>query len=280
MRALSVIVEAPREDEAAAALWDSGTCGVEVRPASAGLVELVVYFEHDPDRPELERALPGARVASAPVPEVDWVARFREGFRPFRVGRFLIAPCWEGTPAPERLVVDPGRAFGTGTHETTRLCLETLEELSTRRPLGRTLDLGSGTGLLAVAAQRLGAGPVVASDVDAEATSASRLHARLNGVRLHVVQADGGSAFRAGAFDLVLANLMALLLIDRSLEIRSLLAPGGALVVSGLLLDDVPPVRQAFAACGVPRERTLGEWAALVFDGPGAFPSPDASSPR
>jgi ribosomal protein L11 methyltransferase len=268
MHALSVIVEAAREDEAAAALFDQGTCGVEVKPATPGRVELVAYFEREPDRSTLQRALVGAELASVPVPEVDWVARFREGFRPFQVGRFLVAPRWEAQArSPGVLVVDPGRAFGTGTHETTRLCLESLEELAARRPLGRTLDLGSGTGLLAVAAERLGAGPVVASDVDPEATASSRLHAQLNGARVHVVRADGGRAFRPGSFDLVLANLMALLLIDRALEIRGLLAPGGALVVSGLLLDDVPPVRDAYAACGTPRERTLGEWAALVFEG-------------
>jgi ribosomal protein L11 methyltransferase len=281
VHALSVTVDAAREDEAATALWDHGTCGIEVRPDAAGRVELLAYFEHEPDKARLESALPDAAITGVPVPEVDWVARFREGFRPFRVGRFLVSPRWEGAAAsPEVLVVDPGRAFGTGTHETTRLCLEALEELASRRPLGRTLDLGSGTGLLAVAAERLGAGPLVASDIDPEATAASRHHGRLNSARLHVVRADGGTAFRPGSFDLVLANLMALLLIDRVEEIRALVAPGGALVLSGLLLDDVPPVRQAYATCGVPRERTLGEWAALVFDAPDAFSSAGAGAPR
>jgi ribosomal protein L11 methyltransferase len=269
MHALSVIVEAAHEDEATAALWDRGTCGVEVKPAARGRIELLAYFERAPDRHELMSALPGAEIAAVRVPEVDWLARFREGFRPFRVGRFLVTPRWDRpASSPEVLVVDPGRAFGTGTHETTRLCMEALEELAARRALGRTLDLGSGTGLLAVVAQRLGAGPVVASDLDPEAAGASRLHARLNDSRLHVVRADGGTAFRPGSFDLVVANLMALLLIDRAAEIRALVAPGGVLVVSGLLLDDVPPVRAAYAACGSPRERTLGEWAALVFDAP------------
>jgi ribosomal protein L11 methyltransferase len=280
LHALSLIVDAALEDEAAAALWEAGTCGVEVR-AAGDRVELVAYFEHDPDRPALERALPDAQVGFVPVPELDWVARFRDGFRPIRVGRFLITPSWEAkAPSADVLVVDPGRAFGTGTHETTRLCLEALEELAARRPLGRTLDLGSGTGLLAVAAQRLGAGPLVASDIDPEANAASRLHAHLNRARLHVVRADGGTAFRPAAFDLVLANLMALLLIDRALEIRALVAPGGALVLSGLLLDDVAPVGQAYAACGPPRERTLGEWAALVFDDPDAFRSARRGGPR
>ena len=266
MHALSVVVASAREDEATTVLWEQGTCGVEVRPGAQGVLELVAYFEQDPDLPGLQGALPGARVAVVPVPEVDWVARFRAGFRPFRVGRFLVAPRWESqAPSPELLVVDPGRAFGTGTHETTRLCLEALERLASRRRLGCTLDIGSGTGLLAVAAERLGAGPVVASDLDPEAVAASRLHARLNRAELRVVRADGGRAFRCGSFDLVLANLMALLLVDRAAEIRALLAPGGALVLSGLLLDDVPPVSQAFAACGRPRVEALGEWAALTY---------------
>jgi ribosomal protein L11 methyltransferase len=272
VHARSVIVPVEREDEATTALWEAGTCGLEIRPRADAQLELLAYFEDPADVEALARALPGARVEAVPVPEVDWVARFREGFRPFRVGRFTVSPRWDALPpSPDRLVVDPGRAFGTGTHETTRLCLEALEDLASRRSLGRTLDLGSGTALLAVAAQRLGAAPVFASDIDPEATAASALHARLNATRIHVVRADGGTAFRAGAFDLVLANLMALLLVSRVSEIRGLLAPGGALVVSGLLRGDVPQVREAFAACGTPRERTLGEWAALVFDAPFAF---------
>lgn len=262
-----MIVEAEREDEAAAALWDAGTCGLEVKPRADGRVELLAYFEDAPDALVLARGLAGARVETVPVPEVDWVARFREGFRPFRVGRFLVTPPWEtGAPGPDVLVVDPGRAFGTGTHETTRLCLEAIEGLAARRPLGRTLDLGAGTALLAIAATRLGAAPVVATDIDREAAASSLLHGRLNDARLHVVRADGGTAFRPASFDLVLANLMALLLIDRAAEVAGLLAPGGALVLSGLLLEDVAPVRAAFASSGRPQETRLGEWAALVFE--------------
>ena len=267
MHALSVIVEAGLEEDAAAHLWERGTRGIEVRPLAGGRVELLAYFDQRPDPLGIEGALGGAVVADVAVPDVDWVANFRASFRAFDVGRFTVTPLWEASGAsPERLIVDPGRAFGTGTHETTRLCIGALEDLAARRPLGRTLDLGSGTGLLAVAAARLGAGPVVASDVDPEATASSRLHARLNATRLHVVQADGGRPFRPGGFDLVLANLMALFLIDRAHEVQALVAPGGALVLSGLLRDDVPPVREAYAASGRPREHMLGEWAALVFE--------------
>ena len=270
MRAWRVTVTAEDEDLATAALWEAGTAGVEVRPAPGGRLDLIAYFADEAAVPSPDRLPPGAMVARAEVPEVDWVARFRESFHRFRAGRFVIAPLWDlpgGPSFPDTLVVDPGRAFGTGTHETTRLCLGALEDLAGRRPLGRTLDLGAGTGLLAVAAGRLGAAPVVASDLDPEATSSSRHHARLNGAALHVVRADGGRAFLPGSFDLVLANLMALLLVDRATEIRGLLAPGGALVLSGLLVEDVPFVRDAFAACGTPGQRVDGEWAALLYEG-------------
>lgn len=269
MRAWRITVDAADEDGATAALWEAGTAGIEVRAAPGGRADLIAYF------PDTAPATPppglpaGATVAPDVVPDVDWVARFRQGFRSFRAGRFRLAPPWdlpEEPGSPDLLVVDPGRAFGTGTHETTRLCLGALEELSRRRRLGRTLDLGSGTALLAVAAARLGASVVCASDIDPEAISASRHHARLNRTRLAVVRADGGRGFRPASFDLVLANLMALVLVDRSAEIRALLAPGGALVLSGLLLEDVPAVRDAFAGCGTPIERRDGEWAALVYE--------------
>jgi len=265
MRAFRVLLPVADEDAATAALWERGTFGLEVRPAARGL-ELLAYFPDSVELTTIREALPLAEVEPIPVPEVDWVERFREGFRPFQAGRFLIAPAWETRAAsPDLLLVDPGRAFGTGTHETTRLCLAALEELAVRRRLGRTLDLGAGTGLLAIAASRLGASAVVASDVEAEAAASAAHHATLNAAPLHVVRADGGRGFRPGSFDLVLANLMALLLVDRAAEIRGLLAPGAALVLSGLLIEDVAFVREAFASCGAPQERRLGEWAALVY---------------
>lgn len=271
MRAYRLLLSPADEESATVALWEAGTCGIEVRPFDDGRQELLAYFPDDVDPgPVLARALPGVVGEPAEVAEVDWVARFRDGFRAFDAAGFHIAPVWAApSPGPEVLVVDPGRAFGTGTHETTRLCLEAVGELASRRPLGRTLDLGAGTGLLAIAAARLGAGPVAASDVDPEATAASHAHARLNDAPIRVVRADGGRGLREGAFDLVLANLMALFLVDRAAEVRRLVAPGGALVLSGLLRADVAEVRAAYdPLCGRARERTLGEWAALVYELP------------
>ncbi len=269
MRAWRVTVAAGHEDLATAALWEAGTAGVEVRGGPEGQVDLLAYFADD--APPLTLALlpPGAAVERAAVPEVDWVARFRAGFRAFRVGRFVVAPPWDAPdrPSPDVLVVDPGRAFGTGTHETTRLCLGALEDLAARRPLGRTLDLGSGTG----SARHRGRAPGRLSRLRLRHRPGG--HQLLPPPRAHQRRPAAGRprrrgrGLRAGSFDLVLANLMALLLVDRSAEIRSLLAPGGALVLSGLLADDLPFVREAFAACGTPAERLDGEWGALVYEG-------------
>ncbi len=261
-----VLVPARFEDEATCTLWECDTLGVQVSVV-ADDVALTASFRSAPDlEPRLRAALewiPGARVRPVEVPDVDWVARFREDFRSFAAGGFTIVPEWEERPpGPHVIVVDPGRAFGTGTHQTTRLCLALLAEESARRPLGRVVDVGAGTGILGVAALRRGATLAVAADLDPEATASSARHAHLNRVALRVVQADGGRGFRAGAFDLVLANLMAPLLVERADEIRRLCAPGATLVLSGLLAEDVHAVSEAYAF-GRVDVRADGEWAAL-----------------
>jgi ribosomal protein L11 methyltransferase len=265
MLALVVTVRAEDEDAATFALWQAGTTGIEVLPVPDA-VALRAYFT-EPPAPETLLALPpGARVAPADVPQVDWVARFREGFRSFRVGGFLVAPPWEKVEeTADVIVVDPGRAFGTGTHETTRLCLRAIEDLARRRPLGRCLDLGCGTGLLAIAAARRGASRVVACDVDPEAVLSAAHHSRLNRVALGITRADGARAFQDRVFDLVLANLTAPLLLERAREISSLLAPAGSLVLSGFLAEDEPALAGAYAALARPETLADGEWRALVF---------------
>ena len=268
MIAFRVTVPAADEDLATALLYGAGTTGIEVQVGPTGSVALLAYFPaagSAADLREALRPLPAARVEPAPVPEVDWVARFRETFRGFAAGRFRIAPPWD-LPADraEVIVVDPGRAFGTGTHETTRLCLGALEALSGERALGRVLDVGTGTGILAVAARRLGASAVVAADLDPEATESARRHARLNRVDLAVVRADGGAAFRPRAFDVVLANLSAPLLRTRVGELVALVRSGGALVLSGMLAGDVAEIVAVCAEAGSLTPRVDGEWACLV----------------
>ena len=268
MRAFRVTVPEADEDLASALLWEAGTAGIEVTTAPGGHAVLLAYFDEEASLGRIRESIPGAAVEAVPVPQVDWVARFREGFRAFRVGRFLIAPPWDRTPADgERLEIDPGRAFGTGTHESTRLCLAALETLSRHRALGRVIDIGTGTGILALAAVRLGASLVVATDTDPEALASAGAHAELNDAHIRLVRADGPRPFRPGRLDLVVANLTAPLLAMYADGIASLRAPDGALVLSGLLDTELETVRRAYDGCGSPEVLRDAGWAALVYGG-------------
>jgi ribosomal protein L11 methyltransferase len=261
--AFEVLVPPGRAEEAIAILHELGTTGIE----ESGDRLLAYYLP----RPGLAEALaqalarlPGARLRAVPVPEVDWVARFRAGFQPFAAAGFQVAPPWAVPDAPpERLlVVEPGAAFGTGTHETTRLCLRALGERAVR---GRVLDVGCGSAILAIAALRRGAASAVGVDNDPEALAWAAHHARLNGVALSLFQGDAGRAVRPASVDLVLANLTAPLLLAESGALSRLPRPGGALVLSGFLLEDAADVRAAYSA----RAATLledGDWGALVVE--------------
>lgn len=277
MIAFRLQLRAEDEDAATVALWELGTTGIEIQPAVAGRLSLLAYFsERASLAVELGAALaplPGARMEPAALPQVDWVARFRESFRSFRVGGFHVAPPWDvpATPEGRLLLVDPGRAFGTGTHESTRLCLLMLEALAARGPLGRVLDVGTGAGILAVAAVLLGGGPVTGIDIDPDSMQSARRHARLNRVDVRLVQGDGGRPFASSSFDLILANLTAPLLAQRHEEIAALGASGAALVLSGLLVEDLPDIRAAYGPLGPLAVRTEGEWATAVIGGEG-FP--------
>jgi ribosomal protein L11 methyltransferase len=167
------------------------------------------------------------------------------------------------------LIVDPGQAFGTGTHESTRLCLDALAALCTPAPPASVLDVGTGSGILAVAAALRGARRVFGIDVDPEALRCARRHAALNRVALGFVLADGARAVRPGAFDLVLANISAALLHEARQELVAARAPGGTLVLSGFLTEDADRLADAYAEAGTVEHREDGEWSALVVRGPG-----------
>jgi ribosomal protein L11 methyltransferase len=274
--AFELTVPAAAEDAATLLLWEHGTAGVEVHAGPEGQATLLAYFDGSEGvEARLRRALAatpalaGARLARAEVPAIDWVARYREGFRSFRAGGFLIAPCWDvpasaGEPV---LVVDPGQAFGTGTHESTRLCLRALADLYAHDPPAVVLDVGTGSGILAVAAARRGAREVTGIDLDGDALRCARRHAALNGVDLRLVQADGARGVRAGAFDLVLANITAPLLRERRNEIAAARTAAGTLVLSGFLTGDAAELAEAYAPAGRVARIEEGEWSALVVRG-------------
>ena len=270
--ALRLLIPGRLEDEAVTALWDLDTLGVEVQPGETDTRVLLAFFRSATGTGpalarRLQEMLPSAEIEEISVPAVDWVARFREEFRAFDVGAFRIEPAWETHPARGARVlrVDPGRAFGTGTHETTRLCLLLLESLARRSPLGCVLDIGAGTGLLGLAALRLGATRAVASDIDPEALDAARLHARLNTARLSLVRADAARSFCPGACDLLVANLTVPLLIQNAAGLRAVFRRRA--ILSGLLTTELRQVQDAFAEEGLSQEvETLGEWSGLLLE--------------
>ena len=273
IQALLLSVAESDEDHASAILWELDTLGVEVQTAAPGEARLLAYFAADDGllerlREALSR-LPGARAWPTPVPEVDWVARFRETFRGFDVGVFHVAPPWDLpaslSPGQRLILLDPGRAFGTGTHETTRLCLRALEQAFAAQPPQRVLDLGTGTGILAIACALLGAREVTAIENDAEALASAREHAAKNGVHLDLRLGDCGRGLAAGAYDLVVANLTAPLLCERAGEIARLARPAGRLVLSGLLAEEAPSVVAAYASFGTLTQAVDGDWASLLL---------------
>lgn len=203
------------------------------------------------------------------VQDEDWAEAWKRFYHPLRVGRSLvIRPSWEAfDPLPDDRVIelDPGMAFGTGAHPTTRLCLTLLEE---RVAAGdRVLDLGSGSGILAIAAAKLGASGVLALDTDPIAVAATRENAARNGVS-GVVEARLGSVEAAGAvpFDLVVANLLADVIRDLTPDLARIIRPGGLLIASGIIADRAGAALAALESrgFGLQEERADQEWRALV----------------
>ena len=186
------------------------------------------------------------------VAEQDWVRATQSQFGPIRIAEdFFIVPTW--SPAPARGVVirlDPGLAFGTGSHPTTRLCLEWLHE--TLRGGERVLDYGCGSGILAIAAKRLGASVVEGTDVDAQALAASAENARANGVEARFAAPD---ALGDARYDAVVANILANPLALLAPAIAQRTAPGGRLALSGILEAQADEVIAAYA-----RWITLRAW--------------------
>jgi ribosomal protein L11 methyltransferase len=167
------------------------------------------------------------------VEDADWVAQTQRQFAPIRAGeRLWIVPTWHEPPDPHavNLVLDPGAAFGTGSHSSTRLCLAWLE--GNVRPGDRVLDYGCGSGILAIAALKLGAASACAVDIDPQALEAARYNSRHNGVALEVVDAQ---AALPGAYRIVIANILANPLRMLAPVLAAHTAPGGALALSGIL---------------------------------------------
>jgi len=228
-----------------------------------GWVEYAVYGPPgelpELDEGEAEVAGVTVTVTGSEVPE-DWAERWKRFHVPVLVGgRLYVRPPWDEAPVRPGvidLVIDPGQAFGTGSHPTTRLCLELMLELE---PRGSFCDLGCGSGVLAIAAARLGFGPVTALDADRAAVAATLENARVNGVQLDRVERANLREEPPPAAGVIAANLMRPLL----LRVAGLIAePPPALILSGLLDHEVDEVATAFAPLRESRRLSERGWSA------------------
>ncbi len=285
--ALTAEVGREEAERVIALLFEEGARGVEERDDSIapmpgarrpgpGRSLLVAWFA---DRGRAERAAGSTGLAAsvAEVPDQDWGEAWKQGLGAFSVGRVFVRPSWiEEAPPPgaAEVVLDPGMAFGTGTHPTTALCLRAVGERLEVRPGASLLDVGTGSGLLAIAARKLGAGRVVAVDNDPVAVEVARRNAARNAVAVEVGRAPPSRV--RGPFDLVVANILANTLVALAPGLARQVAPGGRLLLAGLLAGQEDEVRRAFLARGLSAEgeRRDGEWVLLVMARPpGATPS-------
>jgi ribosomal protein L11 methyltransferase len=217
---------------------------------------------------EIEPAAGEVRVTTGVLPPLDWEAVYRRHHRPLAIGtRLLVAPPWDVPAAPGRevLVIEPGMAFGTGQHETTRTCLEEIEDAVDTAPVRSALDVGTGSGVLAAALARLGVRRVVALDTDVALLPVARANLAANGARS--VDLLGGSVAALHAqFDLVVANLLADTLIAGAAGLAGVVTPRGRLVVSGVLDVQAATVAAAFAGLRVTATRAAGPWRTLRLE--------------
>lgn len=228
-------------------LWEQGSCGIAEPEGHS----VRAFFEDFADRAALLARYPGASVRQEE--DRDWVQSARDLLQPMEVGkRFFLVPEWRADPAPAgrfRIEVNPGMAFGTGVHETTRLCLEALEDYL--KPGMTVLDVGTGSGILRRAAQLLGAGKTYACDVDPIAVEIAG--------DAFVGSVDG---VRSASIDLALANISPEAIAALAPELLRVLRRGGVLLASGFELPEIDQVKAALGR--VTEVRTKGNWALAV----------------
>jgi ribosomal protein L11 methyltransferase len=212
----------------------------------------------------------------------DWLAKSREGFPSFEVGRgFFVRPVWDDSPAPPGrtpITVNPGLAFGTGGHETTRLCMCLMEDLAHRGDLaGPVLDIGAGTGILAFAAHLLGADYVTAFDVDPDCGPAREEFIQLNAVAARYAPPFGhfvgtlDDPRASGKYSLILANILLETVQDLLPSMLERLAPGGHILVSGIMAERQEEALLSLALHGLKPIKLVGEgeWVAIASRGEG-----------
>jgi ribosomal protein L11 methyltransferase len=203
-----------------------------------------------------------SRVQSVDVADEDWARRSQAGLRAVHVGSLTISPPWDVPPSAAAnavVVIDPSMGFGTGHHETTRLCLALMQQIDLN---GRdVVDVGTGSGVLAIAAMRLGAASAVALDEDADALANAAENVARNDVAVSLIHTDLAS-FAGASGDIVTANLTGAVLVRHAAALRRLVAPAGALIVSGFSPGAADEVASAFGGA-IASRMDDGAWSAL-----------------
>jgi ribosomal protein L11 methyltransferase len=249
------------------------------------LWETVAWFEDDETARAARSHLhwPSATIAS--VPDVDWVRRSLEGLAPVAAGRFFLHGSHDRhvrRAGGISLEIDAGTAFGTGHHGTTAGCLLALDDILKRHHPARILDLGCGTGVLAIAAAQALKTKALATDIDAEATRVTMGNAKHNGVAPLINAATAAGLHHPifkqhGPFDLIFANILARPLAHLAQGLSQILAPGGHLILSGLTVDQLRWIKACYVSRGLVPTRTIrnGNWIALVMRNPKSKNAPD-----
>ena len=208
------------------------------------------------------------RMATSEVDEEDWSTAWKKYYHPTKVGdKLVVVPCWEQygcMPDEIPIVLDPGMAYGTGTNETTRLCMQLLEKTAVNG--SRVLDIGTGSGILAITALLLGAKEAVGVDIDEVAVRTAHENAALNGVENHLTLFCGDLTEKVtGTFDVICANIVADVIISLSADVTKFMHADSTLLVSGIIEERCEEVKSALCAAGlnICEMKTEGGWAAL-----------------
>jgi ribosomal protein L11 methyltransferase len=249
---ISLKVSAPTERREALGAWLVARTGQAVEERADGTLLAFAATAEEADR--LEHELRGewdTALTRDEMPEVNWIERWRDGIPSRRFGRLVVTPSWLADPAFDgpQVVIDPETAFGTGEHGSTRVVLTMLERYV--NPGDRVLDLGSGSGILSIAAVKLGARRAVGIEVDEDANEVAELNARRNGVADKVEFLFGDAAQLApvvGPAEILCSNILRLVNVALLPEIRASLVPGGLAIFSGMEHTEAAEFRAALAA--------------------------------
>jgi len=278
---LTVEVPHPCSEAVANFLIETGSPGLQSEERADAVV-LTAYFASDPPLDAVRRFCTAIGCASdydvsmqvRQVADENWADNWKRHFASLPIGRRLyVCPSWDACAPPGRVavVIDPGMAFGTGQHASTRGCLELLERRVAAGGVTRALDVGTGSGVLAIALAKLGVGDVCAVDTDPAACAIAAANARQNGVSTAVHVTPSLDAV-SGAFELIAANLFANVLQELAPRLTSMLQPSGVVICSGLLTEDEARVYTAYESLGLQRQDRYEEnsWVTLALQRPGA----------